>query len=128
MQEYYLSLVKPSFAPPAYLFWPVWTILYIIIAVSFSYIIYKVFTKKISFWIIIPLSINLVSNLIYTPLMFIYKNTFLATVDIFFVLLTIIWMMILTYKKDKYFMFAQIPYLLWVSFASILQVSVLLNN
>lgn len=130
MQEYYGTLVKPFFAPPAWLFWPVWTILYIIIAISFWYIIYRVVKWKTDKKILFPLVLNLVTNILYTPIMFIMKSNLLATIDILLVLWSIIWLMLLTCKKkkDRIFMYAMIPYLLWVSFATILQVYILIFN
>ena len=128
MKEYYGSLIKPFFAPSADIFWPVWWVLYVIIAISFIYIIYRIIKWKAKKKILLPLSVNLICNILYTPIMFWLKNNLLATIDIVMVLITIIWLIKLTWKKNRGFSYAQIPYLLWVSFATILQFSILIYN
>ncbi len=127
---WYQQLVKPAWAPPSFLFGPVWTVLYLLIALSFGYIFIQVLKKKLPLSLSIPFIINLLSNVIFTPLQFGIRNYVLATVDIFVVLLTILWIMRMTFnsKRVRWVAYMQIPYLMWVMFATALQVSITYLN
>lgn len=124
----YMNYAQPSFAPPSEWFGPVWSVLYIIIAISFGYVFYKAYNKEISFNVALPFMLNLLFNGLFTTLQFGVKNLFLASVDIVLVVITLIWGMIAVYKEYKWVTYAQIPYLLWVLFATILQLSILFLN
>ena len=126
--EWYSQLKKPKFAPPAWLFGPVWTFLYLIILVSFGYVAYLSFTNKIPFLVFMPFILNLIFNVIYTPIQFGLKNNWLALLDILFVLGTIIWLMNAIFPYAPWVAYANIPYLAWVVFATILQISVTWMN
>ena len=130
MQEsgWYQQLIRPSWAPPSWLFGPVWTFLYVLIAVSFFKVFQLFFQKKISFFIAFPFILNLIFNFAFTPLLFGLRNNFLAAIDILLVLITLIWAMIAIYPQAKWITFIQIPYLLWVSFATVLQLTITYLN
>ena len=122
--NWYSTLIKPTWAPPSYLFGPVWTFLYILIAISFGKVFWMTYQKEISFMIALPFILNLVFNLIFTPIQFGLKNNLLAALDISLVLITLVWAMIAIYKHVPWVTYIQIPYLLWVCFATVLQFSV----
>lgn len=124
----YQNLIQPDWAPPAWLFGPVWTVLYIGILISFGTAIGLYLKKKISFIIVLPFILNIVFNLLFTPIQFGLQNNILAFFDIVLVLGTLIWAMISIYPHKKWIMYAQIPYLLWVSFATILQTTITYLN
>jgi len=126
--NWYSQLIKPTWAPPSWLFGPVWSVLYVIIAISFGKVFYLFFQKKISFIIILPFILNLFFNFIFTYLQFRLKNNFLAAIDILLVLITLIWAMIAIFPYAKWVTYIQIPYLLWVSFATILQLTITFLN
>lgn len=126
--ESYQSLIKPSWAPPSYLFGPVWSFLYILIFISFGKVFTMLYEKNIPFIVALPFILNLLFNIIYTPLMFGLKNNTLASIDILLVLGTIIWMMIAIFPYMRWITYIQIPYLLWVSFATVLQLTVYFLN
>lgn len=126
--SWYQQLAKPAWAPPAWLFGPVWTVLYVIIAISFGTVFVKVIKKKIPRITAVPFVLNLIFNLAFTPIQFGLKNNLLAAADILLVLGTLVWAMKSIRKLIPWIARAQIPYLLWVSFASILQLTVTYLN
>lgn len=127
----YSQLVKPSWSPPSWLFGPVWTVLYAIIAVSFGTVFYKAFTGKLAWIVALPFVLNLIFNFTFTPLQFGFKNNILATIDILLVFGTLIWAFIALWHAMpslRWVIYANIPYLLWVSFASVLQLTITYLN
>ncbi|MDD3998915.1 MAG: tryptophan-rich sensory protein [Candidatus Shapirobacteria bacterium] len=128
MGNWYQSLIKPSWSPPAWLFGPVWTVLYILIIISFGKVIQSFFKKEIPFLILLPFILNIIFNLIFTPLQFGLRSNLLAAIDITLVLITLIWAMVAIYPTFRWVTFMQIPYLMWVSLATVLQLSILFLN
>jgi tryptophan-rich sensory protein len=126
--NWYSQLIKPTWAPPSWLFGPVWTVLYAIIAFSFGTVFYKAFTKQIPWIVALPFALNLLFNFAFTPIQFGLQNNLLAALDILLVLGTLIWAMIAIYPHAKWITYIQIPYLLWVSFATILQLTITFLN
>jgi tryptophan-rich sensory protein len=125
---WYQTLIKPTWAPPSWLFGPVWTFLYIIIAGSYGYVAYLFITKKIPFTVLLPFILNIIFNLLFTPIQFGLQNNILAMVDIFLVLGTLIWALASIYKHAPWVTYVNIPYLAWVCFAMVLQVTVTVLN
>lgn len=126
--SYYSELIKPFWAPPTWLFDPVWTVLYILIFISFGFVFYKAFTKKIPWIIALPFLLNLVFNFIFTPIQFGLKNNILASVDIVLVIGTLIWALWAVWLHFRWVLYVNIPYLLWVGFATILQLTITYLN
>lgn len=127
--NWYQQLARPSWAPASWLFGPVWAFLYAIIAFSFGKVFYKVFiTKQLPWRVALPFILNLFFNFAFTPLQFGLKNNLLAAIDILLVLGTLIWAMLLIYKRVRWIALVNIPYLLWVSFATVLQLTVTYLN
>lgn len=125
---WYQSLVRPAWAPPGWLFGPVWTVLYILIAISFGFVFYKTLKKKLSWKIALPFLLNLVFNFIFSPIQFGLQNNLLAAIDVILVLATLIWAMAVIYKRVPWVFWLCVPYLLWVTFATILQLTVTYLN
>lgn len=125
---WYQTLIKPEWAPPAWLFGPVWSVLYIIIAASFGTVIYQYFKGNIPFIVLLPFILNLVFNFAFTPLQFGLQNNVLAAIDILLVLGTMIWAGFVIYPIFPWVVYVNIPYLLWVSFASVLQLTITYLN
>jgi tryptophan-rich sensory protein len=126
--ESYALLLKPSFAPPAWIFGPAWSVLYLIIAGSFGYVVYLFFTKRIPFVVLAPFLLNLLFNFLFTPLQFGLKNLPLASLDILLVFGTLLWAMWAIFPIARWVTYVNIPYLLWVSFATVLQLSITWMN
>lgn len=127
-QEQYLSRIKPAWAPETWVFGTVWSILYTIIAIVMIVLIVKVIQKKIPARVLRPFGINLFFNAIFTYLQFGLGNFELAFTDIVVVLLTIGWCMTSIWKYQKRMSIAYIPYLVWVSIATVLQYQMMILN
>lgn len=126
--SWYQQLIKPSWAPPSWLFGPVWSVLYLVIGITYGMVFYKVATKQLPAIIALPFILNLIFNFTFTPIQFGLKNNALATVDIFLTLITLVWVIIAIYPHIRWVALANIPYLGWVIFASILQITVTYLN
>ncbi|MEI6228445.1 MAG: TspO/MBR family protein [Candidatus Saccharibacteria bacterium] len=127
----YQQLLKPSWSPPDWLFGPVWSVLYIIIFTSFGSVFYGLFKNEIAFIVALPFLLNLVFNFSFTPIQFGLKNNFLAAVDILLILGTLIWAMISVWQLTTIFgwvALVNIPYLIWVLFATTLQLTITYLN
>jgi len=122
--NWYQRLIKPKFSPPSWLFGPVWTVLYILIFISFGRVFQLAIQDKISFIIFLPFILNLIFNIIFTSIQFGLKNNFLAAIDISLILITLIWAIIVIFPYANWISYLQIPYLLWVSFATVLQFTI----
>jgi benzodiazapine receptor len=130
MQNYeqYGTYKKPSWAPPSWLFAPVWTVLYAIIGLSFGHVGYKFFMGQVPFLVLLPFALNLVFNLAFTPIQFGLKNFALGVVDILLVWLTLIWALWAIYPIAPWVAYINAPYLAWVSFATVLELTVFSLN
>ena len=126
--NWYSQMIKPAWAPPSWLFGPVWTVLYIIIAITYGAVFYAAVGGRISWTVALPFILNLVFNFAFTPLQFGLKNNLLASIDILLVLLTIVWMFVAIWPHMRFVVYANIPYALWVSFATCLQLTITYLN
>jgi benzodiazapine receptor len=122
--NWYSTLVKPFFSPPAWIFGPVWSVLYVIIAISFGYVLYLAFKKRIGWCVFLPFGLNLVFNTAFTPLQFGLKNNALAAVDIVLVLATLVWALRVIWRPVRWVALVNLPYLAWVMFATVLQLTI----
>jgi tryptophan-rich sensory protein len=129
--NWYAQLIKPSWAPPPWLFGPVWTILYVLIALSFGKVFWMAAKKEIALIVVLPFALNLIFNFAFTPLQFGLKNNLLAAIDILLVLGTLVWALIAIWHAapgSRWLVYVNIPYLLWVGFAAVLQLTITYLN
>lgn len=126
MQTYtwYQQLIKPSWAPPPAVFGPVWTVLYVGIFITFGAVFVMVAEKRVPWMVALPFALNLLFNFAFTPLQFGLRSNVLASIDILLILATLIWAMSAIWPHAHWVTYAQIPYLLWVMFATVLQLTI----
>lgn len=122
----YNELNKPPLSPPGFIFGIVWTILYILMGISYGILDYKNLidtkTKNIYY-------LQLFVNLLWPIAFFVFKWRLFEFIWLLLLVALIIKMIIEFYRKDKIAAYLQIPYLLWSIFASYLNIGVyLLNN
>ena len=126
--DWYNSLAKPSWTPAPATIGSIWQILYPIILVSFGFVFVQALRGKVGWWVALPFAINLVANLIFTPIQFGMRNLPLASIDILVVWGSIIWLALAIWPHYRWVSLAQVPYFIWVSLATVLQLSITWNN
>lgn len=126
ISTWYATLQRPSFSPPNWLFGPVWITLYILMGIS-VYLIWSAYAKAsadkqknkaksamILFWI------HLFFNSIWSIIFFGLQNPGLAFINIIIIWVLIIVLMVKFWKINRWATYLLILYLLWVSFAGVL--------
>ena len=126
--DWYNSLAKPNWTPAPATIGMIWQILYPIILVSFVFVFVQAIRKKMPRLVALPFAINLVANVIFTPIQFGMRNLPLAAIDILIVWVTIIWMVVGVWRHYRWVALAQVPYFVWVSLATVLQLSITAMN
>lgn len=126
---WYSLLEKPFFAPPALAFGIAWAIVYPLIAAAFAYTVYRFYRKgdvpRGFLWLFI---LNLVLNLTFTAVALSTFNNVIASVHIVLILSTLAWLVLRAYRISKIIFFLLLPYLAWVAFATVLQLSITAMN
>lgn len=124
---YYKSLNLPFFAPPGILFPIVWTILYILIAIS-VFTIYQKYDRKYITSYTKTLITNYIFNQLFTLFFFTLENTFLGFVDCVATLITALFLYYETKELDKKASNFLLPYVFWCLFATILSLTIYFMN
>ena len=125
---WYESLAKPGWTPAPATIGIIWQILYPIIVVSFGFVFVQAVRGKLPKSTAVPFAVNLVANLLFTPIQFGLRNLPLAAVDILIVWATIIASTFAVWRYYRWVAVAQIPYFIWVSLATVLQLSITMMN
>jgi benzodiazapine receptor len=124
IETWYATIEKPSFNPPNWIFAPVWTVLYICIAIAGGIIWDKIDTNPLAKKALLFFAIQLVLNTVWSFLFFGLKNPLVALIEIILLLLMIYETYMLFAKISKVAGYLFLPYLLWVSFAMFLNASI----
>ncbi len=124
---WYVTLNKPLFNPPNYLFAPVWTTLYILMGISLFLVLNTAKDLEKS-KIIFVFSVQLILNFLWSFLFFKFQQLGFALAEILLMWCSILSMIIIFYKTNKLAALLNIPYLLWVSFATILTYNIYILN
>jgi tryptophan-rich sensory protein len=127
-KAWYDALEKPAWTPEPATISLVWTLLYPIIGITFGYVFFQLARRRLPWSVALPFAINLIANLLFTPLQFGLRNLPLAALDIAIVWLTIVWAMKAIWPHHRWIAVAQLPYLVWVTIASGLQFAITWNN
>lgn len=125
--EWYETLNRPSFNPPNRIFGPVWSILYILMGISLFLIWKQNSSKERNLAILIFLS-QLTLNFLWSFIFFYFNMIGFALIEIILLWINIIIMIVLFFKIKPIAAYINIPYLLWVTFAAVLNASYFLLN
>lgn len=128
VSTWYQSLVKPSFTPPNWIFGPVWIILYLLMGIALYLVWGKGFKNKgvkIAVYIFI---LQLILNLLWSFLFFGLNNPLYAFIEIIVLWILILINIILFYRISKTSAYLLLPYIFWVTFAAVLNFTILLLN
>lgn len=128
VDTWYKEISRPSFTPPDWLFAPVWITLYVLMGISAFLIWKKGANKKEVKAALIIFFIQLVLNSLWSIIFFGFHLTLIAFIEIILLWVAILFMVIKFYSISKAASLIQIPYLLWVSFASVLNFSFVALN
>lgn len=112
--------IKPSLTPPNWVFPIVWNILFFLIALSLYFVLVESTNRLFKLKVEIVFAINLLLNVLWSVFYFSLKKPVFAFFDLILLWFSIILMILMTYRVDRKSSFLLIPYLLWVSFAGIL--------
>jgi len=125
---WYAAINKPAWNPPNWIFGPVWTILFILMGIAL-WLIWEKGLDKIQVRTAVNIfSAQLVLNIVWSLLFFGLHSPFWAFIEIIALWLMILWTIIAFYRLDKTAGLILIPYILWVSFASFLNFTVMRLN
>ena len=116
---WYLSLNKSELNPPSYVFGIVWPILYVLMMIS-AYLAYK---KIYGIFLI-----QLVFNAAWSWLFFRFQMPLISLIDIYLLVALNLYITALMYRENKLAFILFIPYVLWISFASYLNLFIVINN
>ncbi len=122
VNTWYTTLNKPFFNPPSWLFGPVWTVLYLLMGISL-YLVWG--NKKVNlkwFWT------QLILNSLWSIIFFGLKNPAIAFIEIVFLWYAIFRTIKSFEKVNKIAAYLLYPYILWVSFASVLNLAIVILN
>lgn len=125
--DWYASLNRPSFNPPNWIFGPVWTVLYILLGISL-YLIWKQIPSKERNNALLIFSLQMFLNFIWSFVFFYFNQIGLALIVIIGLWISIIFMLISFYKLKPSAAYLNLPYLLWVTFASVLNAGYFILN
>lgn len=126
--EWYQNLAKPVFNPPSWVFGPVWTLLYALMGVA-AYIVWKRGSHRyVVKQALAVFAVQLFLNAIWTPIFFGVHQVGLALLVIVLLWASILATMVLFYQRSRLACWLLLPYLLWVSFATVLNASIWFLN
>lgn len=128
IRDWYANLNKPFFNPPNWIFGPVWTVLYIMMGIAVGRVWHHISVEGVSFSPVYLFIVQFILNLAWTFLFFVLQSPILGLIDIILLWLLLLATIVSFRKIDKLSSNLLIPYLLWVSFATLLNASILYLN
>ncbi len=127
VNSWYASLNKPAFNPPSWVFAPVWTLLFILMGLSFYFAWNVGGARRLKIPFLVYF-IQLILNLLWSLFFFSLRSPLLAFIDIVLLWLAILANIYLFYRVRRVAGYLLIPYFLWVSFASVLNFTIIILN
>jgi tryptophan-rich sensory protein len=127
VKDWYLTINKPSFNPPNYLFGSFWTVLYLLMGISL-YLVLQSTDRLLKKRALIIFCIQISLNFLWSFFFFKFHMIGLALIDIIGIWLLIVGMIPAFYKINKVAGLIQFPYLCWVSFAGVLNAAIYTLN
>ena len=127
MNEWYETLQRPKFTPPDWVFGPVWTILYIMIAISLFLFLRK-YKSENGYGIYVLIVLHVISNISWTIIFFGLKSPGLALIDILFLDISLLLMVLFFWRTYDISSILLWPYLIWALFATYLNASFYVLN
>lgn len=128
VRGWYPTLVKPPFNPPAWVFGPVWTTLYILMGVAFFLVWRKKDELPLARLAMVAWGVQLLLNFLWSFFFFWAQAPGWAFLEILLLLGALIWTVVLFFRVSRPAGWLMTPYLLWVSFASVLNVAIWILN
>jgi len=126
--SWYSSINKPSFNPPGWLFGPVWTFLFILMGISLFLILKQGFSNPAAKTALLIFAAQFILNILWSALFFGMQSPLAAFIEIVILWIFILWTIIAFYPISRPAAYLLIPYILWVSFAAILNFSIYMLN
>ncbi len=123
-EPWYSEIILPSFNPPSWVFGPVWTVLYIFMSVA----VWAAWNKSSDKKVLQIYFVHMFFNAIWSLIFFGFHQIFIALVDLGIILIFIIWLMKIYYQINKISFVLMIPYLLWSSYALVLNATIFYLN
>ena len=123
-EPWYSEIILPTFNPPSWVFSPVWTALYILMSVAIWIVWRKTSDKKILQLYFVHLFFNAIWSIIF----FGFHQIFIALIDLGIILVFIIWLMKIYYQINKISFLLMMPYLLWSTYALVLNTAIFYLN
>jgi len=123
-EPWYSEIILPTFNPPSWIFGPVWTTLYIFMSVA-AWIVWNKTLDKKNLQIYY---VHIFFNAIWSVIFFGFHQIFVALIDLGIILIFIIWLMKIYYQINKISFVLMIPYLLWSSYALVLNATIFYLN
>jgi tryptophan-rich sensory protein len=126
--SWYSNINKPSFNPPGWLFGPVWTFLFILMGISLFLILKQGFSNPAVKTALLIFAAQFILNILWSALFFGMHSPLAAFIEIVILWIFILWTILAFYPISRPASYLLIPYILWVSFAAILNFSIFMLN
>ncbi|MGM0156829.1 tryptophan-rich sensory protein [Enterococcus sp. AZ191] len=125
--SYYYSLDLPPFAPPSWIFGPMWTVLYILMGIAL-YFLTQMDERKLKRKLLTLFVIQFICNFLWSALFFNLQSNFIAAVDITILVIILTILLYHLWLHFRLVMWLLVPYYLWVLFATLLNYSIYFLN
>ena len=123
IEGWYQTLEKPSWNPPAWVFGPVWTLLYLLMAIA-AWVVWKPAGYKAAAMPLNLFGLQLLLNLAWSWIFFHYHQSGIAFLDIDLLWLSIVGTTVAFFRRSLLAGWLMVPYLAWVSFAAVLNFAI----